>query len=98
MLPGEIAGDILLLALLAWAQDKKTGRTAIYKAIAGKNDRGGSVRTLIKIWRDYGSVAHLWAAFLLVGRIPEDQGGLIHFLSFAEFLRRWARPPISQTG
>jgi hypothetical protein len=90
MLPGEIAGDVLLLALLAWTQGKKTGRTAIYKAIAGTSDRSGSIRTLQMIWRDYGSVAHLWAAFLVTGGIPEDREGLINFLSFAEFLRRWA--------
>jgi hypothetical protein len=90
MLPGKIAGNIVLLALLAWAQDKRTGLTAIYKAIAGKDDRGGSVRTLQKVWRDYGPVAHLWAAFLATGGIPDDDEKLVRFLSFAEFLRRWA--------
>lgn len=86
--PGEFAATMLLLPLAAYAQGRKIGRNAVYKAVSG--NRTGSRRSLQKIWKNYEAVAHLWAAFLVSGDVPSDEEGLITFLSFAELLRRWA--------
>jgi hypothetical protein len=86
--PGEFAATMLLLPLAAYAQGRKIGRNAVYKAVSGNHT--GSHRSLQKIWKNYEAVAHLWAAFLVSGGVPSDEEGLITFLSFAELLRRWA--------
>jgi hypothetical protein len=44
-----------------------------------------------RIWRAYGCVAHFWAAYMVSdGVFSSHEDEAINFLSFAEFMRRFA--------
>jgi hypothetical protein len=86
-LPGEFAGTMILLPLLASCQGHRIGRNAVYKAWGG--DKDGAKRALQILWKDYSPVAHFWATFLIIHGIPDEESGFYTFLCIAEYFRLW---------
>jgi hypothetical protein len=98
---GMIAGYILLIPLaMQFLHSRSVGLGASYRVLIGwlgnENRLLGAKRkeSLAKTWRRYQSVAHLWAAFILLDekkRTPRPAfGELREFLSLSECIRRWA--------
>jgi hypothetical protein len=85
--PGEFAGTMILLPLLASCQGHRIGRNAVYKAWGGDTD--GAKRALQILWKDYSPVAHFWAAFLILHDIPDEESKFYTFLCIAEYFRLW---------
>ena len=90
---GMIAGFVLLIPLVVAAKTKRmVGRKAAFRVLEAwlsKEHRmiGAKGRNLTKLWQQYQSAAHLWAAHLALCDFPADGKGLVHFMATAEFMR-----------
>ena len=90
---GIIAGFILTIPLVVAAKRKRlVGRGAAFRVLEMWLSRemrmvGASERNLIKIWQNYQSVAHLWAAHLIFRGIPDDRNEFADFIATAEYAR-----------
>lgn len=97
MSSGEMAAFMLLVPMVAHlCHGKPVGRFAAFRILQalaaekGARMSGTSKRNLELLWGKFKSVAHFWAAYVRFGDIPNDEPGVIAFLSIAETIRRWA--------
>lgn len=93
---GLVAGFVLSIPLSIAAKTKRmVGRGAAFRVLEMWLSRelrmiGAKERNLIKIWQQYQSVAHFWAAHMVQGGFPANSEELVRFVAMAEFIRKCA--------
>lgn len=86
---GPLAGLTMLIPLIMARRypPSRPGRGAAYRLFMPRRHPSASERTLQANWMRYRSVAHLWAAFVLLGGFPGDRRELEGFVALAQELR-----------
>lgn len=85
---GPIAGDTLLMPLVAWRKlGRRISRGAAYRVFGGLIPTGASERMLQLNWMKYRAAAHVWAAARLAPGLMFNPEGLAEFVAIAQQIR-----------